>query len=70
MSTAVVERTKRLYHHDAIALTAGEWALYLELGFDEFWNYIIDHNGDVEAAIAEIIVLLNTPDTGLNVGPY
>lgn len=64
MITAVLETPKRLYCYDAIALTAGEWALRLGLGFDGFWDYITDHKGDVEAAIAEIVNLLNTQDLG------
>ena len=64
MTTAVLVTPKRLYGYDAIALTAGEWALRLGLGFDGFWDFITDHKGDVEAAIAEIITLLNDPVPG------
>jgi len=43
-----------LYAYDAIAMTAGEWCSRLGLGYQEFYERIVER-GSVEAAIRDFV---------------
>ncbi len=63
MPQAVMEpRAKRYYTCRELTLTAGEWCQRFELGYSFFYQSIQQHDGDVEAAIEAILVMLETPD--------